>query len=725
MRLVLAVLALLVLAPAASAAPNVEIRRTSHGIPHIKGRDLLRASPTATATRSRRTTCARWPTTYVTVDGERSRYFGPDGSLHEPRQRRRPSTTSTRDFFFQRIKDDRVGREAARAAAAERAAARDPRGRARLRRRLQRLPARDRRRPASPTRAAAARRGCGRSPRSTPTGASTSSALLASSGVAIDGIARRAAADARAPAPPPLTAPATSASSQDGCRSATSAPTRSRWASAATGNGGGLLLGNPHFPWDGPERFYQAQLTIPGKVERRGRVAVRRADRADRPHAQPGVEPHGLDRVPLHAVRAQARAGLARRPTSSTASRRRCSAQTVTVQVPQAGRHAGAATRTLYSTRLRARSSRRSLGLPLFPWTPDDGVRDGRRQREQLPLAQPLLRDRPGAERRELDAIERRYQGIPWVNTIAADSAGRRYYADIGTVPQRDRRGGRSAATRALGAATFAALGLPVLDGSRAACAWGSDPDAVRARDPRAGADAVAVPRRLRHELQRLLLALEPGAPAGGLRPDHRRRAHRALAAHAARAADRPDQLDRRARSRRRCSRTPCSPTATRRRADARRLVGCAGRLPRCATDRSSGGVRGARGLGPARRTSTPGAPCCSGASRRGCWTAGRAGRRASGATPFDANDPVNTPRDLNTGDPRVQPALRGAVDDVNGLGKGLDVTLREVPVRAARRREDPDPRRAGRPRGRLQRDQRRRGCPARATRTCRTGRAS
>ena len=47
--------------------------------------------------------------------------------------------------------------------------------------------------------------------------------------------------------------------------------------------------------------------------------------------------------------------------------------------------------------------------------------------------------------------------------------------------------------------------------------------------------------------------------------------------------------------------------------------------------------------------------------------------------TPFDANDPVNTPRDLNTDDPRVEAALRGAVDDVNGLGKGLDVTLREV----------------------------------------------
>ncbi len=36
--------------------------------------------------------------------------------------------------------------------------------------------------------------------------------------------------------------------------------------SAGTRDHRGLLLGNPHFPWIGPERFYQAQLTIPGKI---------------------------------------------------------------------------------------------------------------------------------------------------------------------------------------------------------------------------------------------------------------------------------------------------------------------------------------------------------------------------------------------------------------------------------------------------------------------------
>src|SRR3546814_14083705 len=35
----------------------------------------------------------------------------------------------------------------------------------------------------------------------------------------------------------------------------------------ATGTTGGLLLANPHFPWDGENRFYQIHLTIPGKID--------------------------------------------------------------------------------------------------------------------------------------------------------------------------------------------------------------------------------------------------------------------------------------------------------------------------------------------------------------------------------------------------------------------------------------------------------------------------
>ena len=35
----------------------------------------------------------------------------------------------------------------------------------------------------------------------------------------------------------------------------------------ATDNGRGMVLGNPHFPWDGSERLYQSHLRIPGKFD--------------------------------------------------------------------------------------------------------------------------------------------------------------------------------------------------------------------------------------------------------------------------------------------------------------------------------------------------------------------------------------------------------------------------------------------------------------------------
>lgn len=37
--------------------------------------------------------------------------------------------------------------------------------------------------------------------------------------------------------------------------------------SNATANGRGMVLGNPHFPWEGPLRWYEVHLTIPGQLD--------------------------------------------------------------------------------------------------------------------------------------------------------------------------------------------------------------------------------------------------------------------------------------------------------------------------------------------------------------------------------------------------------------------------------------------------------------------------
>ena len=43
--------------------------------------------------------------------------------------------------------------------------------------------------------------------------------------------------------------------------------TRLRFGKAATTNGKGLMLGNPHYPWSGSSRFHMAHLTVPGELD--------------------------------------------------------------------------------------------------------------------------------------------------------------------------------------------------------------------------------------------------------------------------------------------------------------------------------------------------------------------------------------------------------------------------------------------------------------------------
>src|SRR3954462_2442321 len=87
-------------------------------------------------------------------------------------------------------------------------------------------------------------------------------ALLASQTIAIDGIA-----DEKTPGGASL--PINAEQIATGLQGKLKLPIGSNaiaLGSQGTANGRGMMLGNPHFPWDGPERFYQAHLMIPGEV---------------------------------------------------------------------------------------------------------------------------------------------------------------------------------------------------------------------------------------------------------------------------------------------------------------------------------------------------------------------------------------------------------------------------------------------------------------------------
>jgi acyl-homoserine-lactone acylase len=149
----------------------------------------------------------------------------------------------------------------------------------------------------------------------------------------------------------------------------------------------------------------------------------------------------------------------------------------VTVQVRQPDGSLKPETRTLWSSRFGPIFTD-LVGVPL-PWTPTTAFALGDVNADNFRVFNHFL-DTAFAKSapQELDVLEK-YEGIPWVNTIVADRGGRALYADIGAIPNVSNAKAQQCNT-VLGQATFAALGLPVLDGSRSECNWDTDPDAVK-----------------------------------------------------------------------------------------------------------------------------------------------------------------------------------------------------------------------------------------------------
>src|SRR3712207_4792121 len=150
----------------------------------------------------------------------------------------------------------------------------------------------------------------------------------------------------------------------------------------------------------------------------------------------------------------------------------------VTVDVREADGSIGKRSHTFYDTE-HGPILTSITGLPIFPWTATSAYALFDANAEGLGrLGRHYLEVNHAQSVSQLDAILRRRQGIPWVNTIAADRKGRAYYADIGSMPNVDvdRYG---ACSTAIGRFTDQEARLAVLDGSRPDCAPGSAPGAA------------------------------------------------------------------------------------------------------------------------------------------------------------------------------------------------------------------------------------------------------
>ena len=249
-------------------------------------------------------------------------------------------------------------------------------------------------------------------------------------------------------------------------------------ASSTTGRG--MLLGNPHFPWRGRYRFTEQQLTIPGSYDVAGASLI----------GSPVVNiGWNKDVAWSHTVSTAYRftpyeyqslgTSLSGATTYLTTSGpKQLDKRSVKVIVKNASGGLSTVTRNLYRT-----DQGYVLDDPdtLMNWTPTSffAIRDA--NGEQLRTVDTFLDMGKGTSVRDLLSRQDKAGGMPWVNTTAADRNGDVLYADHSVVPNVSNALAQKCMTP-IGRVLFQVAGLPALDGTRAEsdCAWGTDADAQR-----------------------------------------------------------------------------------------------------------------------------------------------------------------------------------------------------------------------------------------------------
>ena len=436
----------------AAADASVQIRRTSFGVPHIVAKDERGLGYGVGYAYAQDNLCLL-ANEVLTVNGERSRYFGATGQTLEQRD------NLSSDLFFTWL-NSQTAVDAflqAQPAPVQALLAGYASGynRALAERRRQGLPAE-----------------CGTGewvrPISSQDLVKLTRRLLAEGGV---GQFVEALAGAQPPGAGSQLAAAGYATAL--ARQARFATERGSNAVAVgaqrSANGHGLLLANPHFPWMGGMRFYQMHLTIPGQLNVMG------AALPGLPLINIGFNQH---LAWTHTVDTSTHFTLYRLhldpkdPTRYLLDGKSLplARQTVSVAVKGEDGQLSQVQREVYSSQFG----------PVVEWpgrldwdthaaySLRDANLDNTRvlqQWNQINRAESLAAMRGSVEQ---------LQGIPWVNTIAVDQAGRALYLNQSVVPYVDQQMLDNCSN------PQAPGSLVVLDGSRSACQWKVDAQAAQ-----------------------------------------------------------------------------------------------------------------------------------------------------------------------------------------------------------------------------------------------------
>ena len=251
------------------------------------------------------------------------------------------------------------------------------------------------------------------------------------------------------------------------------------WAigSELSDSGGGMLLANPHFPWEGEKRLWESQLTLTT-----GELNVYGATLSGVPGVLIGFNE---DVAWTHTVSAGYRMTLYELtlapgdPTSFVYgdTTEQMTSEDITIDVLQDDGTTETVERTMWSSHYGP-----MLNLP-FGWTDTTAytMRDANIDNADI-LVQFLGMDAASSMDEFID-VHRTANGIPWVNTIATSADGQAWYADAAATPNLSPEA-ISTWQAEVAAGGLAAVvldnGAILLDGSDPANEWVDDPAATR-----------------------------------------------------------------------------------------------------------------------------------------------------------------------------------------------------------------------------------------------------
>lgn len=247
----------------------------------------------------------------------------------------------------------------------------------------------------------------------------------------------------------------------------------------ATKNGSGALLTNPHWYWEGPNRFYRSHITIPGEVNVIGAGFV------NNPWLLLGHNENVGWSLTLSTARRAGFWGLSLHPDDPTKYLYEGAYEPMTVDcVSSDVKNADGSTRTVrrafYSTRWGP-----VVHTETFPWTQGKAYA-ARDAGEGLRMMDQFFAQARAKSVQDLAAAMNKYAAYG-TNITSADSSGKAWYGDVGHVPNISAAQVAGVSGSAPGACLDKDLGLelwqdtryPVFDGSKAQCAWKNDPGAV------------------------------------------------------------------------------------------------------------------------------------------------------------------------------------------------------------------------------------------------------